>query len=105
MKVGELRQLIAANRPNVIFLNETKLKACDFDKVKRRCNMTGCFVIDSNRSKGGLAVLWDDEISVDIQSYSSNHIDMLVKRKTMTNFNLRGYMAILSLGNDTPLGT
>lgn len=39
-----------------------------------------------NRSKCGLVVLWDDETIMDIQSYSFNHVDMLVKFKNLEKF-------------------
>lgn len=95
--MGELRQLLVANCPNIIFLSETNIRNYDFDTIQRRCNMFGCFVVDSNSSKGSLAILWDNETSVDVQSYSPNHVDMLVKVKGLDKFwftRIYGYLKL-----------
>lgn len=41
----------------------------------------------------------DDEIDVDIQSYSLNHMDMLVKARNIENFRFRGIMVFLNWDN------
>lgn len=77
--VTELRQLLVANVPDIIFLCETKLHKCDFDRISKRLNMAGCFVVDVVGRKGGLALLWSDECDVDVQSFLQNHVDSLIK--------------------------
>lgn len=72
--VSELRQLLVANIPDIIFLSETNLRTCEFDRIRRWCNMTGCFVMDAVGRKGGLAMLWTNDWDINIQSFSSNHI-------------------------------
>lgn len=96
--VGELRQLLATNNPNIIFLSETKLRNCDIGKIQRRCNMSESFVVDSNRSKGGLMVLWDEDTHVDIQTYSLNHVNMFVKGRNFDKFCFIGIYGYLERG-------
>lgn len=55
--INELRQLFTANHLDIIFLCETKLCGCEFDRVCRKSNMNGCFVVDANSQSGGLVVL------------------------------------------------
>lgn len=43
--------------------------------------MKGCFVMDVNSKKGGLIMLWMAGYEVDIQSFSFNHVDTIVKIK------------------------
>lgn len=45
--VGELRQLLTATNPDIIFLYETKLRTNEFEKIRRRCKLDGCFVVDT----------------------------------------------------------
>lgn len=39
------------------------------------------YVMDVEGRKGGLAMLWSSEWDVNMKSYSSNHIDTLIKLK------------------------
>ena len=48
------------------------------DKVKEECNMKHSWVVMSNGRSGGLALLWKDEIQIELLTYSLNHIDVLV---------------------------
>ena len=40
--------------------------------------MRGCFGVDRKRLGGGLALFWDDSVTVHVQSYSLFHIDVSV---------------------------
>lgn len=65
----------------LFFLSETKLRSYEFDRVRRKCNVEGCFIVDASSRKGGMAMLWMDGCEVNIQIFSLNHIDTLVKIK------------------------
>lgn len=67
--------------------------------------MVGCFVMDSIDRKGGLAVMWNDECDVVIQSFSANHVKMLVKGRIRTESGLRVSIVILNLIRDIARGT
>lgn len=41
--------------------------------------MARSFSVDANGRLGDLAVLWNEESNVDVQSFSLNHVDMLIK--------------------------
>ncbi|KAA3488687.1 reverse transcriptase [Gossypium australe] len=66
--IREFRQLLVANRPNIIFLCETKM----------------------SRS-GGLALMWKEELDVAIQSYSKHHIDSIVKFRDSSTIRVTGF--------------
>lgn len=76
--MNELRQLLVASNPDVIFLCETKLRNNEFETVRKKCRLDGCFVVYSVGRRGGLALLWKEEVNVQVQSFSNNHVDALV---------------------------
>lgn len=45
MTVSDLRQLLTANAPNVVFLSETKLHANEFERTRIACKIEGCYVV------------------------------------------------------------
>lgn len=89
--MNELRQLIVAVVPDIIFLCETKIHVNEFDRIRRKCKMEGCFVVDSVGRKGGLAILWKDSFDVQVQSYSQNHIDTIIKRGGLDKIRFTGF--------------
>lgn len=52
------------------------------DKVKHWLGFQGLFTIDGIGHGGGLALLWKDNISLDIQSYSQRHINSWIISST-----------------------
>lgn len=95
--VSELRQLLTSNSPDVVFLSETKMLGCEFDRIQRRCDMAGSFVVDADGRRGGLKMLWGDDYDVVIQSYSLNHVDAPVKRKREEQVRFTGFYGHLEL--------
>lgn len=87
----ELKQLLVAIVPNFIFLYETKIHATEFDNIRRKCKMEGCFVVDSVGCKGGLALLWNENTNMQVQSFSQNHIDALVNIVGVDRFRFSGF--------------
>ncbi|TYJ17203.1 hypothetical protein E1A91_A09G036000v1 [Gossypium mustelinum] len=76
--VRDLKQLLVANDPDIIFLCETKSNANKFDSVRRKCRMGGCLAVNAEGRSRGLVMMWKDSKQVKIQTYSSNHIDSLI---------------------------
>ncbi|KAK8335253.1 hypothetical protein V6Z11_A09G041700 [Gossypium hirsutum] len=76
--VHDLKQLLVANDPDIIFLCETKSNANKFDSVRRKCRMEGCLAVNAEGRSRGLVMMWKDSKQVEIQTYSSNHIDSLI---------------------------
>lgn len=61
-------------RPQVVFLMETKLLASKFEGIRCKLRFGGCFVVDLMGRKGGLALLWEKEVDIEIINYSQHHI-------------------------------
>lgn len=60
------------------FLIETRKVAREMERLRVRWGCDCCFTVDSRGHGGGLAVLWNSEFDINIDSYSSNHVDMRV---------------------------
>ncbi|XP_062017671.1 uncharacterized protein LOC133734024 [Rosa rugosa] len=86
--VKGLKGLITLNIPKMIFLSETRCTEEEMDGVRRQIGWKNCFVVEckfvpKKNSKGvsrsgGLALLWEEDVVVDIQSFSDSHIDVVV---------------------------
>ncbi|XP_038708495.1 uncharacterized protein LOC120003549 [Tripterygium wilfordii] len=51
----------------------------EFDRVRVGCNFSSAFPVSSAGRKGGLALLWQQDISVTIKNFSRYHIDAVVE--------------------------
>ncbi|KAA3462544.1 LINE-1 reverse transcriptase isogeny [Gossypium australe] len=76
--VRELKQLLVANDPDIVFLCETKCHSNCFPRIRYRCRMDGCMAVNAEGKSSGLALMWRERVKVTIQNYSKYHIDSLV---------------------------
>ncbi|KAK6123029.1 hypothetical protein DH2020_043225 [Rehmannia glutinosa] len=70
-------EILQEQKPDMVFLMETKLKNSQVNRLKERFNFFGISIAATGKS-GGLALLWKKDIRVDIQTYSRNHIDPII---------------------------
>ncbi|OMO59710.1 reverse transcriptase [Corchorus capsularis] len=90
--VRALRELIRRERPNVVFLMETKLPDFKLDSIRRRCKMHACFGVSATGRSGGLAMFWDDSVDLQLISFSQHHIDMWVdENQRLAKWRLTGF--------------
>ncbi|XP_042939562.1 uncharacterized protein LOC122274604 [Carya illinoinensis] len=76
--VRELHFLVKEKVPRMIFLSETKCKRNKAEKVRNRLGYECSFVVDSIGRSGGLVMMWKQELSAELHTYSNNHISVLV---------------------------
>ncbi|KAL4308850.1 hypothetical protein GQ457_01G020550 [Hibiscus cannabinus] len=76
--VQVLKSIVFQNAPDVIFLCETRLNKLLCERLRISLNMVNCFSVDSSLSCSGLAILWNNIVSVDLLSYSAHHIDTII---------------------------
>ena len=76
--VKALQKVINKEDPAIVFLMETKSDLEWMGKVKEWCKFKHGFIVPSQGKSGGLAMLWREEVRLDIQTYSSSHIDAWV---------------------------
>ncbi|KAK8335247.1 hypothetical protein V6Z12_A09G041200, partial [Gossypium hirsutum] len=90
-KIRELKQLIAVNNPDVIFLSETKMSANDFRRVQNNCRLQNGLAVNSEGWSGGLALMWRDGMNVSIQNFSKHHIDSKVRLDDNKTIRVTGF--------------
>ena len=73
--VNELHDVMKKEGPNLVFLMETRLSVNCLEWLRVRLRICGCLGVDRHGHGGGLALLWDSSVSVNIESYSDHHIN------------------------------
>ncbi|KAL9674714.1 hypothetical protein QQ045_002913 [Rhodiola kirilowii] len=74
-------EAIKSHSPQVVCLLETKKRAADVEGMKHKLGFQNCFRVSYRGLSGGLAILWDDSVGVEIKSYSFYHIDVVIKEQ------------------------
>ncbi|KAK8264701.1 hypothetical protein V6Z12_D12G127100, partial [Gossypium hirsutum] len=90
-KIRKLKQLLAVNNPDIIFLSETKMSATDFRRVQNNCRLQNGLAVNSEGRSGGLALMWRDGMNVSIQNYSKHHIDSMVRLENNKTIRVTGF--------------
>ncbi|KAA3482121.1 reverse transcriptase [Gossypium australe] len=76
--IHELKQLLVANVPDVVFLYETKIQSNCLSRISSMCRMEGCLAVSAEGKSGGLALMWRERVKVTIQNYAKYHVDSLI---------------------------
>ena len=72
--------------PYLCFCVRKKLQSVQMNTIRNKLNFDSCFAVDSNGKGGGLAMLRNFEICVQIKSFNKHHIDaelQMASRKQM----------------------
>ena len=81
--VNALHRIVLHGKPQIMFLQETKLHQAEMERVRMKLKFKGMLAVDcegdGRRRRGGIGLFWREECSVSIQSFSLNHIDALIK--------------------------
>ncbi|KAL4282899.1 hypothetical protein GQ457_16G014750 [Hibiscus cannabinus] len=85
-----LGDFVAQHTPALIFLCETRLRNSSSSRIKTSLGMEGCFTVDFGNGCNGLMLLWNNDINVNLLSYSANHIDATVDSPT-SSFRFTGF--------------
>lgn len=76
-----LRLVLKKYIVDILFLCETKMVTRQMNRIKWKLNFKNCFTMYRVGSGGGIALLWNYKVDLKITSYSSHHIDALVRTK------------------------
>ena len=74
----KLTIMVSNKDPKMVFLMETKVEKTTLERIGRKMQFANIFVVPQVNIVDGLALLWKVDCSVDVQSYSKNHIDAIV---------------------------
>ena len=81
--VDVLSTLVREKAPSVLFLMETKQSVEEMRKVQADLPYRGMLAVPSIHRRGGLALLWKDDVELHVQTYSPHHIDALIKEENL----------------------
>jgi len=76
LTIQELRALTAQERPNLLFIMETKNKAMMVERIRRKLKFQKLYLVDPTGIAGGLAIMWQEEIDLKVQASSKQFIDV-----------------------------
>ena len=80
--VRELRNLAKQEGPKLLFVMETKISKKRTEKLCNSLGFSGSFAVSSDDLSGGIGLFWKAEVIVELKSYNSNHIDVLVQPRS-----------------------
>ncbi|GAA0185660.1 hypothetical protein LIER_32948 [Lithospermum erythrorhizon] len=58
---------------------ETKLHGDEWDYIKNKLKMPQALLVDANARQGGLALLWNCDLDMEVLSFSLHHIEAVIK--------------------------
>lgn len=88
--VRALRKILQSEKPNIVFLMETKLKSVKVAELNsKNWRFSGCFSVDCSgfdrARRGGLCVMWQNPFDLTLSSYSEHHISFWVSSHHSAN--------------------
>ncbi|VFQ92152.1 unnamed protein product [Cuscuta campestris] len=89
--VQEIADLVSAKKPNFVFLMETKGAGNLVENLRVKIGFDGAFSVCSVGRSGGLALLWKENGTASLLSYSRSHIDILVSLPNTETWRLTGF--------------
>ncbi|XP_072066501.1 uncharacterized protein [Arachis hypogaea] len=77
--VSEAQDLCRKLKPDILFLIETRAKECRIMKLKRKLRFEKHFCVELRGLSGGLCLLWNKNLDVDVYAWSDNYIKAKIK--------------------------
>lgn len=78
-KIWVLHNLIQREVPDLLFLQETKLRTHKMEFIKFRLGFTNCLGVDCDGKGRGLALMWHIDMDITILHYFKHHIQASIK--------------------------
>jgi hypothetical protein len=76
--VQDLSCLVRQYCPKVVFISETRQQRDRVSNLRHRTGIKNAFVVDGQGKGGGLVLIWDDAIQLNVLSYGMHYIDTLI---------------------------
>ncbi|KAL9659220.1 hypothetical protein QQ045_018698 [Rhodiola kirilowii] len=86
--VRALAEVVRVNSPQVVGLIETKLPNRSWMKLRCQLGFQNCFSVPKRGKSGGLAILWRDELVLEVQNFSNYHVDAVISGASQFRFTL-----------------
>ena len=89
--VNVLSHLVREKAPSVLFLMETKQTVEEMRWIQGELHYDSMLAIPCLERRGGLAMLWKNEVDLHIQTYTQNHIDALIMLNQNSPWRIMGF--------------
>jgi hypothetical protein len=66
------------NHPKVLFLSKMRLSATRAQEMCHKLGFHNAFGVSSQGFNGGLVLVWHDDLSIVIKTYSKSHVDVWI---------------------------
>lgn len=87
--VHELVRLVRMYSPRLVFLSATRQDQERVQGLRWRLGLKNCLALKGEGSGGGVALIWDETLSVHLLSMSCRYIDVLISEAN-SGFQWRG---------------
>ena len=77
--VRDLTALVQSYHPKLVFLLETRQSEQRMKNLRWRIGLKGCLAVGSDGNSGGIALFWDESISVKLIGMCNRIIDVTVQ--------------------------
>ena len=95
-------ELVAMERnkdPKLVFFMETKVDKVVLERIGRIIQFSNLFVVPRHNTRGGLALYWPTDMNVDVQTFSANHIDVIIDLGANNTWRFTGFYGDLETTN------
>lgn len=86
--INSLHSLVRKYSPKLLFLSETKSTSSEIKLLQNKLNYDKSCCFEAIGKAGGLAVLWLDDIDVNVQGTDEHHIDIIVRSEGRIDWRL-----------------
>ncbi|XP_043814106.1 uncharacterized protein LOC122724009 [Manihot esculenta] len=78
LAVNAMEDLVFYYKPSILFLMETKVHGVRMNQIKNLFHYSNCFSVDSIGIGGGLSLMWNNDVQLQVSYFSSNFIDCTI---------------------------
>ncbi|XP_074373955.1 uncharacterized protein LOC141714329 [Apium graveolens] len=86
-----LKEIITSHRPDLLFLSETLIVSNKIEALASKLGFVNYFSVDKQGNGGGLAMFWKHNLVCNVFDSSTNHIDLIVKKRNGGEWRLMGF--------------
>ncbi|XP_061999575.1 uncharacterized protein LOC133716965 [Rosa rugosa] len=90
--IRALKDLISQNRPQIVFLCETKIsREREFETLRKALGFANAKAVLSEGQAGGLELFWNDDVHLNLGTTSAHHIDAVVGESGVSSWRVTGF--------------
>ena len=87
----ELRDLIWAQDPSIVFLSETWLDKARLEDIRIKLNFVGMIEVCRDTREGGIIIYWKEDVDFSLGTFSPNHIVGILNKVKEDEWRFTGF--------------